>query len=214
MKTGAPRFVRKSILLAAVGMLAVVLTACTGRGGGQLPAQSPVFTSSASFGFSFSCQDSGGLNPPTGRLAIELAYTDKGTNPIGSAFGIHGIVDKIDPVLESAVCIGKNPPPDGYPLIFLGRYRVTSSPPPKLLKPCPTRDSSTSPMCRFEVIVKDNDRNGAPSSGDSFSITLSNVPATCEGLTYEAAMAACSVLPAGSPYTRSGTVSSGNLTVR
>jgi hypothetical protein len=213
MKTGAPRFVRKSILLAAVGILAIVLTACTGRGGGQLPPQSPVFKGSASFGFSFSCQDSGGLNPPTGRLAIELSYTDKGTNPIGSAFGIHGIVDKINPVLESAVCIGKNPPPGGNELIFLGRYWVTSSPTPNALKPCPTGDSSTSPMCRFEVIVKDNDRNGAPSSGDLFSITLSNVPATCDGLTYKDALAACSVLPAGSPYTRSGTLSSGNLTV-
>src|SRR5690349_1697502 len=128
MKTGAPRFARKSILLAAVGILAVVLTACTGRGGGQLPPDQG-FSGSASFGFSFSCEDSGGINPQTGKLHIELSYNDKGTNPIGSAFGIHGIADQIDPVLESEICIGQNPPPGGNELIFLGRYYLTSSAP-------------------------------------------------------------------------------------
>ena len=83
------------------GVLAVVLTACTGRGGGHLPPDSPVFTGPASFGFTFSCEDKGGLNPPTGQLRIELSYTDQGSNPLGSPFGIHGIVDTIDPVLES-----------------------------------------------------------------------------------------------------------------
>jgi hypothetical protein len=214
MKTGAPRFVRKSILLAAVCILAVVLTACTGRGGGQLPPNSRLgFSGSASFGFDFSCEDSGGINPQTGQLRIQLSYNDKGSNPIGSSFGIHGIVDKIDPVLESAICIGQNPPPGGNKLIFLGRYWVTSSPAPKALQPCPKGDSSTSPMCRFEVIVKDNDRNRAPSSGDSFSISLSNVPASCDATTLDEAIP-CSVLPEGSvPYARSGNLSSGNLTV-
>ena len=103
MKTGAPRFVRKSILLAAAGILAVVLTACTGTGGGQLPPQTAVFQRARPrLASASAAEDKGGLNPPTGRLDIELAYTDKGTNPIGSAFGIHGIVDKIDPVVESA----------------------------------------------------------------------------------------------------------------
>jgi hypothetical protein len=77
-------------------------------GGGQLPPQGPVFTGPASFGFSFSCEDKGGLNPRTWPLRIELAYIDHGSNPIGSSFSIHGIVDTIDPVLESAICIGQN----------------------------------------------------------------------------------------------------------
>ena len=68
MKTGAPPARRRSLFLAAAGILAVVLTACTGRGGGQLPP-SVGFTGAASFGFSFSCEDSGGINPPTGQLA-------------------------------------------------------------------------------------------------------------------------------------------------
>ena len=36
MKTGAPPVVRRSISLAAAGILAVMLTACTGAGGGHL----------------------------------------------------------------------------------------------------------------------------------------------------------------------------------
>jgi hypothetical protein len=114
MKTGAPRFLRRSLSLAAAGILAVVLAACTGRGGGQLPPDN-VFTGPASFGFSFSCEN--------GELRIQLDYTDHGSNPIGSSFSIHGIVDQVDPVLESAVCIDQNPPPPPEnQLIFLGRY--------------------------------------------------------------------------------------------
>ena len=71
LKTGAPRLFRRSVLLAAVGILALVLTACRGVGGGQLPPNTG-FTAPASFGFSFSCEDKGGLNPPTGQLAIQL----------------------------------------------------------------------------------------------------------------------------------------------
>jgi hypothetical protein len=113
MKLGASSYFRRYVMLAAACVLAaVVLTACTGRGGGQLPP-SAGFKAAASFGFSFSCEDKGGLNPPTGKLHIELSYNDKGSNPLGSSFGIHGIVDSIDPVLESAICIGKNPPPGG-----------------------------------------------------------------------------------------------------
>jgi hypothetical protein len=116
MKTGAPRLFRRSILLAAAGILALVLTACTGVGGGHLPPgltgsdQFPetVFTGRASFGFTFSCEDKGGVNPPTGQLRIELAYTDHGSSVLlGAPFSIHGIVDKIDPVVESAICIAR-----------------------------------------------------------------------------------------------------------
>ena len=210
MKTGAPSFRRRSILLAAAGILAVVLTACTGVGGGYLPPSASVgsgfvFTGQASFGFTFSCEDKGGINPPTGKLAIQLAYTDHGTSPIGAPFSIHGIVDKIDPQLESALCIGQNPPPPpAGQLIFLGRYRPTTSPPPGFPRSCPARETKTTPLCRFEVIVQDNDQNLAPSPGDFFSIKLTNVTA----LTSEFPD------PATVFYARAGYLAGGNLTVR
>jgi hypothetical protein len=178
------------------------LTACTGRGGGQLPPTAVVFPGPASFGFSFSCEDSGGLNPPTGQLRIELSYTDHGSNPIGSSFSIHGIVDTIDPVLESAICIGKNPPPGGNELIFLGRYRPTSGTPAGLPSSCRMSGTATSPGCRFEVIVRDNDMNRAPSTGDYFQIALSSATAVTSELD-----------PATVFYTRGGVLSSGNVTV-
>ena len=203
MKTGAPRLFRRSVLLAAVGILALVLTACRGVGGGQLP---PItgFAAPASFGFTFSCEDKGGLNPPTGQLRIELAYIDHGTNPLGSGFSIHGIVDQIDPVLESAICIGQNPPPLPVgQLIFLGRYHLTSSAPAGFPSTCPTRETKTTPLCRFEVIVRDNDMNRAPSPGDYFQIRLSSGTAVTSELD-----------PATVFYTRAGLLSSGDLTVK
>jgi len=201
MKTGASRLFQRSLLVAAAGILTLMLAACTGRGGGQLPP-SPGFKAAASFGFSFSCQDSGGLNPPTGQLKIELSYNDKGSNPIGSSFGIHGIVDRIDPTTESMICIGKNPPPGGNELIFLGRYYLTSSPPTGFPGSCTAGKTSTTALCRFEVIVRDNDKNLAPSPGDYFHITLSSATAVTSKLD-----------PATVFYTRGGKLSSGNLTV-
>jgi hypothetical protein len=217
MKTGAPSFRRRSIFLVAAGILAVVLTACTGRGGGYLPPDTVAgFTGQAPFGFTFSCEDKGGLNPPTGKLAIELAYSDLGTSVLlGAPFSIHGIVDKVDPELESAICIGQNPPPPpAGQLIFLGRYRPTTSPPPGFPTTCPRRETSTSPLCRFEVIVRDTDGNLAASKGDFFSIKLSTVTARCDASTLEELDPTCTELPAASVfYARAGTLSSGNLTV-
>jgi hypothetical protein len=198
-------------------MLALVLTACTGKGGGYLPPGASVgtgvvFTGQATFGFTFSCEDKGGLNPPTGQLAIELAYSDKGTSQpvlLGAPFAIHGIVDRIDPVLESAICEGQDPPPAGNLLTFLGRYNLTSSAPSGFPSSCPKRETSTSPLCRFEVTVQDNDQNLRPSAGDFFSIMLST--ATCTDPTD----VSCSTLPAGSVfYTRAGTLAGGNITVK
>jgi hypothetical protein len=203
-KTGAPRLFRRSVLLAAVGILALVLTACRGVGGGQLPPNTG-FTGPASFGFTFSCEDKGGLNPPTGKLAIQLSYTDHGSSVfLGSGFSIHGIVDQIDPVLESAICIGQNPPPGGSTLIFLGRYHLTSSAPAGFPSTCPTRETKTTPLCRFEVIVQDNDQNLRPSPGDFFSIKLTNVTALTSGFPDLETVF----------YARAGLLSSGNLTVR
>jgi hypothetical protein len=202
MKIGLRPHLRRLVSVAVVGILAVVLSACTGRGGGQLPPQAPVFTGPASFGFSFSCEDKGGLNPRTGQLRVELAYIDHGSNPIGSSFAIHGIVDTIDPVLESAICIGQNPPPGGNELIFLGRYRLVSSAPAGFPSTCPARETKKTPLCRFEVIVRDNDMNRAPSPGDYFHIALSS------GTALSSELDAAAVF-----YTRAGLLSSGNLTV-
>jgi len=206
MKIGAPPFLRRSVSLAVAGILIAVLAGCTGRGGGYLPAAAPLFTGPASFGFSFSCERSSGSanpNPPAGRLRIELSYTDHGSNPLGSSFSIHGIVDVIDPVLESMICIGQNPPPGGNELIFLGRYRPTSPAPAGFPSTCPRRETRPHPLCRFEVIVRDNDRSRAPSTGDFFSIKLSTV--TDSRITD---FPAATVL-----YARAGLLQGGNVTV-
>jgi hypothetical protein len=202
MKTAAPPFLRRSFSCAATVILVALLTACTGRGGGQLPPDGAAFTGSATFGFDFSCEDSGGLNPPTGQLRIQLAYTDHSRDPIDSSFSIHGIVDTIDPVLESAICIGQNPPPGGNELIFLGRYWLVSSAPEGFPATCPARETETTPLCRFEVIVRDNDADRAPSTGDFFQIALSSVTDLDDELD-----------PAVVFYTRGGLLVSGNLTV-
>jgi hypothetical protein len=107
-------------------------------------------------------------SPTTGKLSIQLAYAERGTysyigsTVIGSSFSIHGIVDQLDPVVESAVCIGQNPPPVPGTLTFLGRYRLTSSAPAGFPSTCPTRETKTTPLCRFEVRVQDNDQVARP----------------------------------------------------
>ena len=112
MKLGAPRFFRRSVLLAAAGILAVVLTACTGRGGGQLPPDKRARVHRPGVvRLQLQLRGQGRPESADRSARIQLAYTDQGTSPIGSSFAIHGIVDKIDPVLESAICIGQNPPP-------------------------------------------------------------------------------------------------------
>jgi hypothetical protein len=199
MNTGSRPQFRRSLAVVAAGILAVALTACSGRGGGQLPPDGAVFAGPATFAFSFSCERSSrstNLHPKPGRLRVQLTYHDQGSNPIGSSFGIHGIVDEIDPVVESMICIGDEPPPGGSELIFMGRYRLVSSPPEGFPSTCPTRETETTPMCRFEVTVRDNDTNG-----DYFEIRLSSGTALGE------------LDPATVFYTRAGVLSSGNITV-
>ncbi len=206
--SGAPRRLRRSVSVGLAGVLLATLAGCTGRGGGQLPPDGAAFTGRASFGFQFSCEDKGGINPPTGQLRIQLSYNEHGANLLGSPFAIHGIVDQIDPVLESAVCIGQNPPPGGKELIFLGRYRPTTSPPAGFPKSCPAKEKKSAPLCRFEVIVRDNDDNYAPSRGDFFQIQLSSSTAACVD-------PSCSELPVGTVfYTRAGVLEAGNITVK
>jgi hypothetical protein len=203
MKTGAPRLFRRSFVLAAAGILAVVLTACTGSGGGYL-APDTVFTGRATFGFNFSCEDKGGINPPTGQLRLQLTYTDQGTGPLfDSPFSIQGTADRLDPVVESMFCIGQNPPPGGNELIFVGRYRPTKPPPTGFPQTCPRRETPTSPLCRFEVIVRDNDGNLAASKGDFFSIKLSSATAVTAELD-----------PGTVFYARAGYLAGGNLRVK
>jgi hypothetical protein len=212
MNNGAARLFRRSIVPAAAGILAVILTACTGSGGGTLPPgptasdtfPNTVFTGKATFGFNFSCEDKGGINPSTGQLRVQLTYTDHGTSQLlGSPFSIQGTTDTIDPVLESEICIGQNPPPGGSELIFLGRYRLTTSPPPGFPQSCPTRETKTTPLCRFEVIVQDTDGDLAGSKGDFFSIKLSSATAVTSELD-----------PLTVFYARAGYLESGNLTVK
>ena len=141
MKTGTPRLYRRSIVLAAAGILAMMLTACTGAGGGYLPPDT-VFNGRATFGFNFSCEDKGGINPPTGQLRIQLTYTDHSTNALlGSPFSIQGTADELDRALEAMFCIGQDPPPGVNELIFVGTYRPTtpgSSPPASGRSPTPS----------------------------------------------------------------------------
>jgi hypothetical protein len=56
-------------------------------------------------------------------------------------------------------------------------------------------------LCRFEVFVRDNDRNLAPSTGDFFSIKLSS------------ATAPSTVLDSPVPYARAGLLEGGNINV-
>jgi hypothetical protein len=226
VKTGTPRLYRRSIVLATAGLIAVLLTACTGSGGGYLPPgptasdtfPNTVFTGKASFGFHFSCEDKGGINPQTGRLRLQLSYTDQGTSQLlGAPFSIKGTADKLDPVLESELCIGQNPPPGGSELIFLGTYRLTSSPPPGFPQTCPSRETSTSPLCRFEVIVRDTDGNLTASKGDFFSIKLSTVTETVTDDCPPDIDPPCFIteFPAGTVfYARAGLLAGGNLTVK
>ncbi len=154
-------------------------------------------------GFTFSCEDKGGVNPPTGQLRIQLSYTDHGSNPIGSSFSIQGTADKLDPVDESMLCSGQNPSPGGSELIFLGRYRPTTPPPTGFPSTCPTRETKTTPLCRFEVIVQDIDGNLTGSKGDVFSIKPSSATAVTSALD-----------PATVFYARAGYLERGNLTVK
>jgi hypothetical protein len=201
-------------VLAAAMVIGAMLVACTGTGGGWLPPDNVAFQAKASFGFTFSCERSSkttqSTNPKPGQLRLELSYTDQGLNPIGGSFGIHGVADTIDPVVESQVCIGQEeqaeqPPVPGQ-LVFLGRYRLTSPTRPLgFPTQCAQRTFGRS-NCRFEVIVQDNDRNLQPSVGDSFSITLSTVTDPME-------TDISSLLPPVVFYARAGFLAGGSISV-
>jgi hypothetical protein len=188
-----------------VGTVAVGLTACTGRGGGRLPAASPEFTGPATFGLTFSCErssNSTNLHPPTGQLRLRLSYADHGSNPLGSRFSIDAVPDPIDPILESQICIGQNPPPGGTELVLMGRFRLTGPAPAGFPTSCTTRETPTTPLCRFEVIVRDNGQ-GNKGSADFFSIRLST---STEGQYTE--------FPDETVfYERAGVVEGGNITI-
>jgi len=196
---------RRGLIAVATGLLVVALAGCTGRGGGYLAPAAPLFTGEASFGFSFSCERSSNSvspNPPAGRLRIQLSYTDHGANPLGSGFSVHGTVDQIDPVMESMICIGQDPPPTPNELIFLGTYRTSTSAPAGFPKSCPSKETATTPLCRFEVIVRDNDLSRGPSKGDAFSIRLSSATIVSSVLDLTRVF-----------YVRAGLLEGGNLTV-
>jgi hypothetical protein len=223
MKLGGSSYCRRSVMLAAACILAVVLTACTGKGGGYLPPGASfgtdvVFTGQASFGFTFSCEK--------GNLKIELSYNEKGSsNPINnklisSPFGIHGIVDEVSPLDESQACIGEEPTPLPGKLTFLGRYYLTSSAPSGYPSTCPKKETSTTPLCRFEVIVDDKDQSMSPTPGDFFSIKLSTVTsiyAECPPDADPPVEPPCYItkFPTASVvYARAGFLGGGNITVK
>src|SRR3954463_16777539 len=94
-------------------MVAMVLSSCTGRGGGWLPPGTGVtppntafnFQGRANLGFSFTCEN--------GRLHLSLEYQEQGTYTlpdnllaVGNPFAIHGVADRISPELESFFCVG------------------------------------------------------------------------------------------------------------
>jgi hypothetical protein len=207
------RLLRRSLPVGAAGILMAALAACSGVGGGYLPPDATAgFSGQGSFGFTFSCQDRGGSNRQPGKLSIQLEYLEHGSSLMGGPFSVHGIVDQIDPVVESGLCIGKNPPPGGNELTFLGRYQPTSGALPGQLSTCPSRETKSTPLCRFEVTVRDNDGNLAPSKGDFFSIQLSGDTRVCNGPNLDSA--ACSVLLGPVVYVRAGVLAGGNITVK
>jgi hypothetical protein len=190
----------------AAALFAAVLAGCTAGGGGWLPPDGTAFSGRATLGFAFSCERSSAavnLNPPTGQLRLQLNYADHGDNPLGDPFTIHGEADALDPVLESMICIGEEPPPGGNELIVLGRYWPVSRLPPEFREGCakPERRSEGAP-CRFEVVVRDNDGDRTPSEGDFFSIALSEATAVTGELD-----------PGTVVYARSGLLGGGNLKV-
>ena len=200
----------RSIAPVALIVVAIVVTGCTGRGGGWLPPDGVLFSDQATLGFSFKCERSSEafeLNPKPGRLHIQVSYNEHGAYlglgdiAAGGPFSIHGVVDDIesdliDPNLESMACI--NDASDTVPgqLLFLGRYRVTSGDAPQFAS-CRTN----TPVCRFEIEVQDNDGNMAPSTGDQFSIALTGPALPAFELTEPLL------------YVRGGTLGGGNLTV-
>ena len=204
MKTDARPHLRRSLSVAAAGILAVALTGCSARGGGQLPPDGVEFTGPATFSFSLSCERSArstNLHPKPGRLRVQLTYHDHGSNPIGSSFGIHGVADEIDPVVESMICIGDEPALGGNELFFMGRFRLVSPAPEGFPATCPARETDAAPSCRFEVTVRDDDMNGGEGTGDYFEIRLSSGTDLGE------------LDPDTVFYSRAGVLAKGNITV-
>jgi hypothetical protein len=181
---------RQTTAFAGTAAVLALLTGCSGRGGGWLPPALG-FADRATVGLSFGCD--------TGRLHLQLDYTDHGASFLGpEPFDIHGTADIIPTDLEAALCAGNEPPPGGQQIVILGQYRVTSTPAPTGLR----GQCLTEPACRFQVTVRDNDADGQPSTGDYFEILLSTVDTLTSDLP-----------PATVVYTRGGILAGGNLTV-
>ena len=167
VKSGTSPFVRRFVSFAVAGILVVVLAACTGRGGGYLPPQpacSLVRRRSASRSAARTAT-SRSSSPTTTRAAT----------PSARRSGSMGPSTRSTRCWNLRSVSARTRLPAGNQLIFLGRYRLTSSAPSGFPAACKT----TTPLCRFEVIVQDNDRNLTPSPGDFFSIKLSTVTAPC-----------------------------------
>lgn len=167
-------------LAVALGM---VLTSCSGRGGGQLgPSPLTGYAGAANIGFTFTCDPTN--TDPTrsinlARLHISLEYQDKDTNLFGSSFGIHGEADAFDQYAVNAICSDPfNGALSNSEIQFDGVYTVRSGSGPNRYSADTCRQSTmtfatlgTVAGCRFTVYVKDNG-DGKASPGDDVSITL------------------------------------------
>jgi hypothetical protein len=186
-------------MLGIAMVLILVLTSCTGRGGGVLPP-TPGFAGQATVGFSFTCEN--------GRLHLSFEYQDHATNPFGGPFSIHGVADRISPALESYYCIGDSsngalPPGE---ILFQGTYTVQSGRPGAFAPAgcAATFEIGTGEVltgCRFTADVRDTGDRG-PSKGDYLSIKLFGGPDTGDIMH--------PVLPI---YSRDGNLASGNFQV-
>ena len=154
MKIGAPRFFQRSVLLAAACILAVVLTACTGKGGGYLPPQKPGVHRPGAVRLHVQLREGW---PESAK--IELAYNDKGaaTRSV-RRLEFTASSTRLTRCWNPQFALARIHRPGRNQPIFLGRYSQTSSAPAVFPSTCPERNETTS-LCRFEVIVQDNDNN-------------------------------------------------------
>ena len=115
-------------------------------------------------------------------------------------FSIHGTVDTLDPVLESAICIGQNPPPGGNDSDLPGSLPDAR---PRRPRRVPAAVHHRTARCRFEVIVRDNDKNRRSVGRRLLLHHPVERHRRCPP----------SSIPPTVFYTRAGLLSSGNLTV-
>lgn len=166
--TTVARVARRS----AVGVLlvgaALLLSACTARGGGQIgePLSGEpvaVYSGQATFGFTFTCELKGGKAVIRG----QLEYHDKAPSTVRGvgfpAIALHGVVDPLFTDVTTCEAAAKV-------YLDVAQFRGTYS--PQTLDPAIPDDLERG---RFVVLVFDQGEPGgstANTTGDAFSIEL------------------------------------------